>query len=140
MRNILDTSLCLHSVLRFFSFSNFQRLCLMSINKSWGNSYPKFIILAIKFRFTCAQLNLYGITKILLSVCLKLFYFQIAWLKKIQISRNSLILAKHRKKITTCPLPLTNCNANLCNLQFVIFRPLSYCFEETVRFEAKVSF
>ena len=28
----------------------------------------------------------------------------------------------------------------ICRKQFVIFKPLSYCFKETIRFEVKASF
>ena len=34
-------------------------LSLKSFGKSWGDSYTKFAILGIKFRFTCGESDLY---------------------------------------------------------------------------------
>ena len=35
---------------------------------------------------------------------------------------------------------MTSACFNFCGKQFVIFKPLSYCFEETIRFDVKASF
>ena len=44
----------------FSIFPNFLRsLSLKSFGNSWGNSYNKFAILDIKFRFTCVESDLY---------------------------------------------------------------------------------
>ena len=43
----LSTRLSLHPNLRFFKYF------LISFGTSWGNSYTKFVIPDVKFRFTC---------------------------------------------------------------------------------------
>ena len=56
----LGTGLCLMHFRDFPNISLFPRfLSLMSFGNSWGNSYIKFLILNIKFRFTCDEWRLY---------------------------------------------------------------------------------
>ena len=93
-----------YSSILIWDFSNspaFPKiLSLKSFGNSWGNSYTNFIILDIKFRFTCAKWDLYWntvkfqntMTRIIwkFSFCSVLFqwWFQfleivLIWLRKV---------------------------------------------------------
>ena len=85
---------------------NPQILILRFFSNSWGNSYTKFIVIDIKFRFACSESNLHEdckLPKYFVTDCMKAFICILTTLIKIQIFGNSPILVEYGKSIKKLP-------------------------------------
>ena len=97
----LGATLCVHPILRFFFYFLFPKnLSLKSFGNSWNNSYTKFAMLDIKFRFTCGESNLCQHNLKFQNIMTKIVVFMLLTLKvATTTSSPAHILAIRRRRI-----------------------------------------